>query len=119
MDFAAGGLRCGRWCCGGRGGDFQSERVALFAEIVEERTPLFERERLASELGELPEFLVRAERRMAGDIERAGGEVSGATEEHTGVLDIMWPFFQELDVFEVMRVAERAFIKFFEARARK
>ena len=58
-----------------------------------------------------------AEGRIAGDVEGARRKVGGTPEEHASVLDVVWPFFQKLDVFEVVRVAERAFVEFFEAGA--
>src|ERR1017187_2706676 len=95
----------------------EPECFALFTEIAEEFAPMFQRERLADKLGKLPEFLVRTERRITGDVERAGSEISGPAEEHARVLDIVRPFLKELDVSEIMRLAQGTLVELLEPGA--
>src|SRR5437867_1806415 len=95
----------------------QTKSGALFMQIGEEFTPVFRRERLAEEFTQLPELLAGVQVGMGGDVQRAGREIGGATEEHARVFDIVRPLLQELDVLEVVSLSERAFVKFFEAQS--
>jgi hypothetical protein len=62
--IAIGNRSCGRLVC-----LRETQCLALLAQVVEKLAPVLQRERFADELGELPQLLVDAKRRSAGDIQ--------------------------------------------------